>query len=112
MSDLIGELSTPSDIAGSFDGDIIAAKTYAKRAEAAAERAEETIPSIGDNGNWFVGSVDTGVSVTGPQGPQGEKGEKGDTGAAGPKYELTDADKNSIAQSVLNSLTAAEGVYA
>lgn len=32
-------------------------------------------PHIGVNGNWFLGSVDTGVSAAGP------KGEKGDPGA-------------------------------
>ena len=36
-------------------------------------------PSIGENGNWFIGETDTGVPATGP------KGEKGDTGATGPK---------------------------
>ena len=36
-------------------------------------------PSIGENGNWFIGETDTGVPATGP------KGDKGDTGATGPK---------------------------
>lgn len=58
-------------------------------------------PTIGDNGNWFLGEVDTGKpsrgeqgpkgepgdagprGEQGPQGPQGEKGEKGDTGPQG-----------------------------
>ena len=26
----------------------------------------DTAPYIGDNGNWFVGGEDTGVSATGP----------------------------------------------
>lgn len=34
-------------------------------------------PYVGDNGNWFVGSDDTGKPS------RGEKGEKGDTGAQG-----------------------------
>ena len=47
-------------------------------------------PFIGDNGNWWIGGLDTGVSATGPQGPkgeqgiqgiQGEKGDKGDNGS-------------------------------
>ena len=54
-----------------------------------------TTPTIGSNGNWYLGSSDTGKpsrGATGPQGPQGEKGatgpqgpqgEKGDTGATG-----------------------------
>lgn len=47
-----------------------------------------TTPHIGENGNWFIGEVDTGVKAKGEDGqpgPQGEKGEKGDTGAQGPK---------------------------
>ena len=34
-------------------------------------------PTIGENGNWWIGDTDTGVSV------QGDKGDKGDTGAVG-----------------------------
>ena len=37
-------------------------------------------PYVGDNGNWFVGSDDTGKPS---RGAKGEKGEKGDTGAQG-----------------------------
>ena len=49
-------------------------------------------PTIGSNGNWFLGSTDTGKpsrGATGPQGPkgntgaQGPQGPKGDTGAQG-----------------------------
>ncbi len=36
-------------------------------------------PTIGENGNWFIGETDTGVPATGP------KGDTGNTGAAGPK---------------------------
>ena len=43
-------------------------------------------PFIGNNGNWWIGGLDTGVSAsrTGPQGPQGIQGiqgEKGDNGS-------------------------------
>ncbi len=40
-------------------------------------------PYVGDNGNWFVGSDDTGKPSRGEKGDKGEKGEKGDTGAQG-----------------------------
>ena len=46
-------------------------------------------PTIGTNGNWYLGTVDTGVAAQGPQGEKGEtgaagaQGEKGETGAAG-----------------------------
>ncbi len=52
---------------------------------------EDNIPSIGENGNWFIGDEDTGVNArgeqgeTGPEGPQGPKGETGATGSQGSK---------------------------
>ena len=65
------------------------------------QKAELTGPSgaspyIGENGNWFVGSTDTGVQAQGAQGPKGEqgpqgaqgpKGEQGPQGVQGPKGE-------------------------
>ena len=44
-------------------------------------------PTIGENGNWYLGDTDTGKpsrGATGAQGAQGPQGEKGDTGAQGP----------------------------
>lgn len=41
-------------------------------------------PTIGDNGNWYLGDTDTGKTSRGDTGPKGEKGEKGDTGDTGP----------------------------
>ena len=65
------------------------------------QKAELTGPSgaspyIGENGNWFVGELDTGVQAHGAQGPKGEqgpqgaqgsKGEQGPQGVQGPKGE-------------------------
>lgn len=54
-------------------------------------------PTIGANGNWYIGDTDTGkpsrgaTGTTGPAGPQGEKGadgakgDKGDPGEQGPQ---------------------------
>ena len=53
--------------------------------------ADGITPHIGDNGNWYLGTTDTGVAAkgakgdTGPQGPKGGDGAKGDTGPQGPK---------------------------
>lgn len=41
-----------------------------------------TTPSIGSNGNWYIGSEDTGKPS---RGEKGEKGDKGDTGPQGPQ---------------------------
>ena len=44
-------------------------------------------PTVGENGNWYIGDTDTGKPSRGETGPQGEpgpagpKGEKGDTGS-------------------------------
>ena len=44
-------------------------------------------PTIGENGNWFIGETDTGIPATGPKGDTGNTGAtgpKGDTGETGP----------------------------
>ena len=41
-------------------------------------------PHIGENGNWWIGDTDTGISAKGVKGNTGDKGEKGDTGPQGP----------------------------
>ena len=51
--------------------------------------ADGVTPHIGDNGNWFIGSTDTGTAAQGPAGQdgapgsKGDKGDKGDDGAPG-----------------------------
>ena len=65
-----------------------------------ADGKDGITPTIGENGNWYLGDTDTGKpsrgvdgakgdkgepGPAGPQGEKGEKGEKGDTGATGPQ---------------------------
>ena len=63
----------------------------AAKASGEFDGADGITPTIGDNGNWYLGSTDTGKPSrgekgdTGPQGPQGEMGPKGDTGDVGPQ---------------------------
>lgn len=53
--------------------------------------ADGTTPTIGSNGNWYLGSTDTGkpsrgaTGATGATGPQGAKGATGATGPQGPQ---------------------------
>ena len=50
--------------------------------------ADGLTPYIGENGNWFIGTTDTGVKAAGEKGEKGEtgaQGEKGETGAQGEK---------------------------
>jgi hypothetical protein len=42
------------------------------------------IPTIGDNGNWFIGGEDSNVSAKGEKGDPGPAGPQGATGEAGP----------------------------
>ncbi len=72
-------------------------------ANAAAEalhsliEGESYIPTIGDNGNWFIDGTDTG------------KPSVGEAGESGPAYTLTEADKAQIVAGVLASLPTWEG---
>jgi hypothetical protein len=50
---------------------------------AGAPGTDGITPTIGTNGNWFLGSTDTGKPSRGEKGEQGVQGEKGDTGAQG-----------------------------
>lgn len=76
-------------------------------------------PYIKD-GNWWIGTTDTGIAAQGPQGQDGAKGEKGDPftyedfteeqlanlkGEPGNDYVLTEADKTDIADMVLANFT-------
>lgn len=45
--------------------------------------ADGLTPTIGENGNWYLGNTDTGKPSRGDKGDTGAQGEKGDTGAAG-----------------------------
>ena len=63
-------------------------------------------PTIGANGNWYVGKTDTGVAATGPQGIQGETGPTGAEGytpVRGTDY-WTAEDQQAIVYQVLAAL--------
>lgn len=47
-------------------------------------------PYVGDNGNWFVGSDDTGKPSRGAKGDKGEPGAKGEPGSPGAKGDKGD----------------------
>ena len=59
-------------------------------------------PYVGENGHWFVGTDDTGVSASGqkgdagPMGPRGPKGETGAIGPAGPKGDAGAAGRTPV----------------
>lgn len=43
------------------------------------------VPTIGDNGNWYIGTTDTGKPSRGEKGEPGTKGDKGNKGDKGDK---------------------------
>ena len=52
--------------------------------------ADGLTPTIGEDGNWYLGDADTGKPSRGDKGEKGDtgaQGEKGDTGAQGPQGE-------------------------
>lgn len=88
--------------------------------------------TIGQNGHWFVGAVDTGVTAKGdkgdkgdtgakgdkgdagdrgPQGIQGPRGEKGDTGPQGPKGDKGENGQDGVDGIDGASLDVQNGVY-
>ena len=84
------------------------------------QKAELTGPSgaspyIGENGNWFVGELDTGVQAQGAQGPKGEQGPQGATGPKGDTgacvYNLLDNSDfvHPVAQAGVNGAHGATG---
>ena len=73
--------------------------------------ADGITPSIGDNGNWYLGTTDTGKTSrgekgdTGATGIPGPAGPKGDTGATGPK-----GDKGDKGEQGLRGLQGIQGI--
>ena len=74
------------------DGAIGPAGPAGENGEDGKDGADGETPYIGDNGNWWIGTTDTGVKAegqdgadgaTGPAGPAGENGEDGKDGADG-----------------------------
>ena len=90
----------------------------AAKASGEFDGADGITPTIGDNGNWYLGSTDTGKpsrGEMGPQGPQGEKGDKGDkgdTGATGATGAAGAAGKSAYAYAQDGGYTGTEAEFA
>lgn len=61
------------------------------------------VPSIGSNGNWFIGGVDTGLPSRGAKGDTGAAGSDGKTPVKGTDY-FTEADKSAMIAAVLTAM--------
>lgn len=73
-----------------------------------ADGQDGITPTIGDNGNWYLGSTDTGKPSRGETGLAGADGADGHTPVKGTDY-WTAEDKQSIVDDVLASLPTWEG---
>jgi len=67
--------------------------------------ADGITPTIGDNGNWYLGDTDTGKPSRGIQGETGATGDKGDKGDTGEK-----GDKGDTGANGQNGYTPVKGV--
>lgn len=65
--------------------------------------ADGITPTIGENGNWYLGSTDTGKPSRGEKGDKGAKGADGKTPVKGTDY-WTAADKAEIVKDTLAAL--------
>lgn len=65
-------------------GDTGATGATGPKGNTGAKGADGITPTIGTNGNWYLGSTDTGKPSRGATGATGAKGDKGDTGSQGP----------------------------
>lgn len=65
-------------------GDTGAIGATGPKGDTGAKGADGITPTIGTNGNWYLGSTDTGKPSRGATGATGAKGDKGDTGSQGP----------------------------
>lgn len=81
--------------------------SYDITAPKGAAGADGITPHIGDNGNWYLGTTDTGKpsrgetglqGPAGPVGPQGPQGDKGEDAAADLSLGLTGATVGQIAK--------------
>ena len=70
--------ATNDDVGAAVNEALAAAK-----ASGEFDGADGLTPTIGDNGNWYLGETDTGKPSRGDKGEKGDKGDKGDTGETG-----------------------------
>ena len=116
-----GFVGSQSEWLASLKGATGASGAPGKDGASGSPGADGITPHIGDNGNWYIGSADTGKPSRGAKGDKGdpftysdftaeqlatlkgEKGDKGDTGEAGSDATVTAASiKNALGYTPAN----------
>lgn len=69
-------------------------------------------PSIGSNGNWFIGDADTGITAEGTPGPQGEAGPAGPQGETGIQGKAGLDGKSAYEYALQGGYTGTEDAFA
>lgn len=90
----VNEALTAAKASGEFDG------------------ADGITPTIGDNGNWYLGATDTGKPSRGEKGDKGDKGDTGATGATGATGTTGADGKSAYSYAVDGGYTGTEAEFA
>ena len=74
--------------------------------------ADGLTPTIGENGNWYLGDTDTGKPSRGEKGDKGDKGDTGETGATGATGAAGAAGKSAYQYAQDGGYTGTEAEFA
>lgn len=74
--------------------------------------ADGLTPTIGENGNWYLGDTDTGKPSRGDKGDKGDKGDTGETGATGATGAAGAAGKSAYEYAQDGGYTGTEAEFA
>ena len=74
--------------------------------------ADGLTPTIGENGNWYLGDTDTGKPSRGDKGDKGDKGDTGETGATGATGAAGAAGKSAYQYAQDGGYTGTEAEFA
>ena len=70
-----------------------------------------TTPTIGSNGNWYLGTTDTGKPSRGEKGDKGDKGDAGPKGNPGPQGETGPAGDSYTVKGLYATLSALQAAH-
>ena len=99
--------ATKDDVGAAVNEALAAAK-----ASGEFDGADGLTPTIGDNGNWYLGDTDTGKPSRGDKGDKGDKGDTGETGATGATGAAGAAGKSAYQYAQDGGYTGTEAEFA